>query len=279
VRVWLLSDLAVVDDWGSPCLSPAPEYLGLPEGGELVGTQSVAETRRYAPWNGALNVRDVERQVIAAGSVLSYRYRKPIPADRRMPRTAGLFQEQGLGRLWVDPALLRGHKPTRAAEAEAVPRAASAGATVILHTDRDDVPPSAIAMWAKTMAARADTRGRDALRDSWIRDLNDLLRRTDIDGPSPSQWKEVANAARGARDLADIVTRLFDSPNAVCGTAQQSTRGGDWLAGTPPVREWLRRRLEEARAQPVDHIRWALDRLARDRALRLRAGREERRHG
>jgi CRISPR-associated protein Csx10 len=279
LRVWLLSDLAVVDDFGAPCFRPTPKQIGLPEGGELDDTESLTETRRYAPWNGALNGRDIERQVIAAGSVLSYRYQQPIPLECRMPVTTGLFQEQGLGRLWVDPPMLRGSQPAAPAEEEAVPAAASAGTIVLSRPDEPEAPPSAIARWARDRAERSNTDGRDALRDRWIKELNDLLRRTDKDGPSPSQWKEAANAARGARDLADLVTRLFDSQNAVCGDAQQRTREGDWLAGTPPVREWLRRRLEEARDKPLDHIRWALDHLARDRAQRLRAGKEERRHG
>ncbi|HLK80883.1 MAG TPA: hypothetical protein VKT99_05220 [Xanthobacteraceae bacterium] len=165
-----------------------------------------------------------------------------------------------------------------------MPPAAGAGATVISHPDVVS-PPSAIAGWAKARAERAETQGRDALRDRWIKELNDLLRRANKDGPSPSQWKEAANAARGARDLADIVTRLFDSQNAVCGSAQESTRGGDWLApepdARPTVRQWLREQIQSAQAArvPINHVKWALDHLARDRAQRLRADKEERRHG
>jgi hypothetical protein len=285
IRVWLLSDLAVTDDNGVPCFSPASEILGLPAGGELDGTESVTEMRRYAPWNGKLKGRDVERQVIAAGSVLTYRYREPVAEDwkpssakpKTAPLTAGLFQEQGLGRLWVDPPILREHKPVLAEEDEAVPAAAGSGEPV--HTHDDAPPPGDLARWAQAMAGLADAGEREDLGRRWVFGLDTLLRRAGKDGPSPAQWHDVANAARAASDHADIIVRLFGAENGVCGSSEASTRGGDWLAGEPKtVRQWLQEQLTVARNTPVHHIRWALDHLARDRAQKRREN-TERRHG
>jgi hypothetical protein len=107
VRVWALSDLALEDEQGGACFAPAPELLGLPKGGRLNGGDSAIGVRRYAAWNYHLESRDLERQVIAAGSVLSFHYPEGVPHSAP-GSTVGLWQESGLGRIWVAPPLLAG---------------------------------------------------------------------------------------------------------------------------------------------------------------------------
>jgi CRISPR-associated protein Csx10 len=119
VRVWALSDLALVDGFGSPCFVPTAEMLGLPQGGKLEESDSAISVRRYAPWNRAVaraqdrhrrsGTRDLERQVIAAGSVLSFRYDKGAPA-KPGAGVVGLWGEAGLGRIWTAPPLLQSNR-------------------------------------------------------------------------------------------------------------------------------------------------------------------------
>jgi hypothetical protein len=119
VRVWALSDLALMDDFGAPCFAPAPKMFGLPEADQagtaatFDGSDSAISTRRYSPWNRALDrggkgngSRDVERQVIAAGSVVTFNYREGIGMAGG-PNIVGLWREAGLGRIWANPTLLR----------------------------------------------------------------------------------------------------------------------------------------------------------------------------
>lgn len=105
VRVWTLSDLALIDDRGAPCFEPSSEMLGLPEGGRFLADESAIQLRRYSPWNGKLRARDIERQVIAAGSVLSYAFETPCA---NFPRRAsvGLWREGGLGQIHIAPQML-----------------------------------------------------------------------------------------------------------------------------------------------------------------------------
>lgn len=278
LRVWLLSDLAVLDAAGATCLDPPPELLGLPRGGTLVRHESATGTRRYAPWNAWLRRRDIERQVIAAGSVLTYDYADGVPANFAMPTVAGLFREQGLGALWIDPPVLRERHPAASTGDESVPRAAGRGASTDRRTEA--APPPGIAAWASRMASLSDPAARDLLREDWIATLDRLLRQAGTAGPSANQWREVANAARGAPDHASLLAALFAPPSAVCGTETASTRGGDWLAPlrfTPSepgakatVRQWLKERLDDARPTRLGHVKWALDALAKHRAEKLR---------
>jgi hypothetical protein len=138
VRVWVLSDLALVNDHGGPCFQPAPEEVGLPPGGRLDGVDSAIGLRRYAPWNGKLRCRDLERQVIAAGSVLTYVYDTPLPGIVLNPGPFGLWRETGLGRVWVAPPLLAGDPGDAPASGQALalaPRLSPAEP----HRDAEDV--------------------------------------------------------------------------------------------------------------------------------------------
>lgn len=126
VRVWALSDLALCDADGAPCFLPAAAMLGLPPGGVHDSADSAIGVRRYAPWNGHLQRRDLERQVIEAGSVFTFTYKQPLPTMARQKATVGQFQESGLGRILVAPLLLDGQdgrrepgdRPTLGAAAE-----------------------------------------------------------------------------------------------------------------------------------------------------------------
>lgn len=105
VRIWVLSDLALTDALGAPCFAPDTSSLGLPPGA-IAGGESAIGVRRYAPWNRTLRARDIERQVIEAGSVLTFTFDAPVAATIDHCGRAGQWQEAGLGRIWVAPPML-----------------------------------------------------------------------------------------------------------------------------------------------------------------------------
>lgn len=113
VRVWALSDLALCDSDGAPCFLPTAAMLGLPPGGVHDSGDSAIGQRRYAPWNGHLRRRDLERQVIEAGSVFTFVYGPGLPGTAQAKETVGQFQEAGLGRIMVAPPLLDGEDGRR----------------------------------------------------------------------------------------------------------------------------------------------------------------------
>ena len=107
LRVLALSDLALVDDFGVPSAEPEHKMLGLPPA-RLVGGDSVMSLRRHAPWNGKLRARDMERQTIEAGSVLSFELEEPLAEALPAKAAVGLWREAGFGQIWISPPFLRG---------------------------------------------------------------------------------------------------------------------------------------------------------------------------
>lgn len=149
VRVWALSDLALVDAHGAPCFVPSADMLGLPAGGTFHAAHSAIGVRRYAPWNAHLRTRDLERQVIEAGSVFTFTYEQPLAATTQSRAAVGQFQEAGLGRIVVAPALLDGAPGDTLVVADTpVPIAAleAAKATAAMAP-----PPSEVLQWLAAM--------------------------------------------------------------------------------------------------------------------------------
>lgn len=112
VQVLALSDLALLDSMGAATCHPTASMLGLPETMPLNIRDSVISQRRHAPWNGQLRRRDIERQVIEAGSVLSFDvpHGMDTAAIEVGLRRAGIWREVGYGKIWVNPAFLASAK-------------------------------------------------------------------------------------------------------------------------------------------------------------------------
>ncbi len=117
VLVYLLSDAAFVDpDTGAASLAPTPTQIGLPTAGwALDRAHSFLRSRRYAPYNSQRAAFDPDRIVLVKGSVLCYARTSPdvrlseadrASLDRAMADGVGLYRQDGLGRILVNPWLL-----------------------------------------------------------------------------------------------------------------------------------------------------------------------------
>lgn len=112
LTLWLISDLALLDDCGQVTLQPKASYLGLPDTVVWDEQQSYIRTRRYSPFNAYRQAYEQERQVISRGSVLRYKLNQTLTqAQLASLRTVGLHTVSGLGRLAVNPELLSQTQP------------------------------------------------------------------------------------------------------------------------------------------------------------------------
>ncbi|ART83447.1 hypothetical protein CBP31_13115 [Oceanisphaera profunda] len=112
LRLWLLSDLALLDDMGNPQVTPTAKALGLPEGSEWQVNHSFIRTRSYTPFNSKRRSYDLARQVISRGSVLVFSLPRAL-TDQELHglRFAGQYQESGLGCMAINPPLLANATP------------------------------------------------------------------------------------------------------------------------------------------------------------------------
>lgn len=232
VTLWLLSDLAVEDDLGQPTWQPRFEWLGTGSGitGSLVPAKSFLRVRSYAPFNGHYRTRELERPVIAQGSVLTFRLDRPLDeaARRGLAAGVGLYRQAGLGRVWVDPPPLLKKPEHHFRELPAAVAETKAPA------EKLPLPDHPLAQWLEARVGREEeSRRAEAAAAGWIAQLPALYRSARLlqsaprgvrVGPSPSQWGRVLEAAkrRGA-DAAALARLLFEERDAVC-------KGADWEA-------------------------------------------------
>ncbi len=122
LTLWLLSDLALSDAHGHPTLQPDGEALGLP-GTQVVWERTFLRGRRYSPWNAARHGYDRERLVLEAGGVITLRLNghSRNEAVNVLEKGLGFYREAGLGRVWINPPLLRDEHPSFAKRDSAAP--------------------------------------------------------------------------------------------------------------------------------------------------------------
>jgi hypothetical protein len=262
VVVWALSDLALLNPHGDPDLAPGPEALDLCATGKgrLIAKESAITTRRYAPWRAHLAARDVEHCVIEAGSVLVFKIDVP---SRAWPAVVGLHRELGLGRIAINPPMMR--NLTRDGSETAVTPAEKPAVVWDPSTWAAAAPAGAPAAnpplfaWAQSrIVARHDYDAVvELFQSEWEPDLKSLYADDPAGaGPSRSHWRNAADA--GASDMAALRRALFEGGQPVCGVEGQPTRVGDWGKSGWPARS----------AAPITFRQWLADKLKPDMPLR-----------
>ena len=186
-----VSDVSLVDGrTGGPRLLPEPGDLGLGDGWELDAGRSFLRFRTWSPWNGHRRRPGIERQCIAAGSVIVFRPTSDAaPEPGSVSDGVGLWRSRGLGEVLIDPALLHGdHVELRDGPGDG----ASGG----------PLPQDELGVWlTRRWAAEVRTRRLEATVD-------DAAEAMAAFGPvGPSQWGEVARLAAVSAPSA-LVARL-----------------------------------------------------------------------
>ncbi|SFM56162.1 CRISPR-associated protein Csx10 [Ectothiorhodospira mobilis] len=239
--LWLLSDLALLDEAGQPTLEPDPALLGLGPG-KVDWRATFVRSRRYAPWNAHRRGYDREREVLVAGSVVTVDLDEPPSAEalERLATGVGLYREGGLGRILANPALLDGEHPSFTAPAEA------GGADEIRR------PADPLLDWLEAISGgrgeRLDRMAREIAAEIAGR-IAAARRFAGVSagqrfGPSRSQWGQVGQLAR--RRPPDLMERLFQRKDALIRMEKAGWKdvippgaeGGEWLT----LAEWLEQR-------------------------------------
>jgi CRISPR-associated protein Csx10 len=246
VSIWCLSDLAIEDpSTGAPVVRPTATALGLRAGTFDVHRSFIA-TRRYAPFNKKLGRRDIDRAVIAGGSVFAFAIdgdTDPNELRAIAHEGIGLYREGGLGRVWVNPALLRKSQPqfgdSLSFERPAVRPYDAAQLEIWVNTGRD------IAVWVQDQWQAASVRrGAEGLATDWKRSLDQLLatlRALNREIPTAAQWASVAEACGRHRRRPE--QELRRALTAICGKSA-------WLEIAPgadpaSTQAWIEARLSE----------------------------------
>ncbi len=185
VRIWCLSDIALRDAaTGVPRLLPTPDDFGI--AGEWRSDRSFIRFNRLTPFNTHRRSHDMERQLIAAGSVIVFRAPgTDLGALRdRLASGVGDYQVEGCGRVLVQPLLLESPRVTISERADKRPPTS---------IQRQAIPADNLGAW---LLARLN---EDMLRErAWdlSRDWERALRRFRV---GAAQWGELRHRAGVAR--------------------------------------------------------------------------------
>lgn len=195
IVLYCVSDLALQNPLtGVPVLIPEGVHFGLEEA-IFQPERSFLRVRSYAPFNAKRLRFDLERQVIAKGSVLGFQFRH-VPEEKkwnaflqRLEQGVGLYRQDGLGRILVNPAFL--------AEFEFTPEPAAT--PLDLPEDRAPKDKPELARW---LEKRANDRNEEVLAILQVEGWIDSLVANDC--PKNSQWGNLRNAALRATSVETL---------------------------------------------------------------------------
>lgn len=263
LTLWLISDLALRDRFGSPTLFPDPSILGLPKG-HLDPSKTFLRFRSYAPYNAFLKSREMERQVLVAGSVLTFMFDEDHEEETYLSILSngiGFYRECGLGEVSINPKLIECGQPVFLIEpsnrpTEQVPRPNDPFIRFLerratgrsLEKDSKD--------WAEKKAIDL------ALMYHSAREFNGV-KSSEPFGPSRAQWRRVLDAANG-KDSAGLKESLFVSENCVC--KKEDEEWGIRINREKTFLSWLKDTIEESENEKLitsRNIQW-LAKLAED---------------
>lgn len=211
--LWLASDLMVYDDCGTPSTLPTLRTLGLAEDDQSPIMQFVS-VRHYAPYNAFRGRYDLSRQVITAGSILTWPITEEVLQTldaQTLQRGLGAHREQGLGQLVPPNEVTRilGQKRIALEQAEeAASRPSSSDSEVTLPLIR----------WLTTR--RNERQCRTEL-ESWIdsylmenvEKLYKQARRQALVppyGPRPTQWNRLRDFAERTPEQNLTFEQIFE---------------------------------------------------------------------
>jgi len=241
LTLWLISDLALRDTCGSPTLCPDPSILGLPKG-QLVLEKTFVRSRSYAPYNAFHKSRGMDRQVLVAGSVLTFMFDEPLPESCLSLLSDGIgdYRECGLGEVSINPELIQGDHPNFLTADTTHP---IKGVVSPKGVVRPDDP--FITFLERRSVGRSTEEDSKAWAQGKIVELKSMYlsarkfngaKLFDPIGPGRAQWRRVLDAATEP-ESTHLNKRLFDSDTGVC-----KEKDADWsiqLDKEKTFRSWL----------------------------------------
>ncbi len=218
VTLWLLEDACLLTPQGQPTLQPDALTIGL-AGATFEPAFSHVRHRSFSTWNAHRGCHGLDRQCLAAGSVLCFSAGASAFSDDDLEALSGgigTFREAGMGRVWLNPPLLENDEPVFAPYPPSNPDSAAAqtpGAAV----RQPPAPETDLIRYVQARLQRPlanpDTWARARL-DEWAALLSKARKFGSTPdqlplGPLRSQWGRVAQECRDAADAADLSNRLF----------------------------------------------------------------------
>lgn len=260
--LWLNSDLAVYNEYGTPNLSPSLQDLGLKSNGELESSISFIRTRQFAPYNSHRRSYDLERQVLTKGSMLTYKLSEKFDVQdmNTMARGLGCFTETGLGQVVLSKELsmlkLGDIEFNKVEKLPSHPTAPKPNSDLIAYLETKHKQ-----LQQKQKAFTAINTSIDDLKGLYqaARHYNNIDNKQAY-GPSKTQWGLIRELAEHY-DSDQIFNQLFDNTNALI---KETDEAWSIQTGQDTFRTWLQKQIE---SNSQDYLRDLCSQITRNKSL------------
>lgn len=247
LRLWLLSDLALLDDNGNPLLTPTAQAFGLPEQSEWLVQKSFLRTRSYAPFNAKRRCYDLQRHVISRGSVLVFKLNKPLTDEQYASlQWVGQHQAAGLGRIWVNPSLLSTESPVfnsknavNSVEVQPVAQPNTLLVRSLVNRRKHIGASESIEQYAKKLVNDLKSALQNAAQ--WAGLPKGMF---PPETPNRSQWGRIRTVALAHKtDREALMTELFDSEHALLRVRKGQEAWGLFVSSSVTLADVIKQKL------------------------------------
>ncbi|MCL4555910.1 MAG: hypothetical protein M1572_03360 [Gammaproteobacteria bacterium] len=221
LTIWLQSDLCLIDANGQPNLHPSclsQLNSNLPKA-PIDLANSYIRKRSYNVWNAFKKSYDTERQVITAGSILTYDLAQPLTSEQvaLCQQGFGLYRENGLGQVLLNH-----------------PLTITSDAGTSFPVTKDSVAPKQLVQASSNhpllnwlMRQQSGKTDFDKIRNQAKEEASNLIKFYESNrrmlgltddiaiGPSKSQWGSVLTAAKTPHKEKTLTQQLFESNDAI----------------------------------------------------------------
>jgi len=248
ITLWLLADIALIDEWGQPTLLPTTQHFGLPDG-DLNLKKSFIRSRHYAPFNSHYARREQERTVLTMGSVLQFKLKQATdiqPLQKKLQSGVGLYRQAGLGQVWLNPPLLQ------------TPQPALEAANHVEKPPKPEQPDNnPLAQWiTEQLGQKSQNQEIEKQAKEWLRTLKLLYRSARLlasrpaeipIGPSAAQWGRIRDLATKPQITKELIEQtLFTGERPIC-----KENDPDWSASifidnaeSQDFKQWLQQQVQ-----------------------------------
>lgn len=249
--LWLLSDLALQDEYGQPTLIPDKKNIGI-NNAKWKADKSFIRTRSYAPYNAKYCSFDLERPVISQGSILYYELTSPLSDEElsKLSNGLGLWQQTGLGAIWVNPDILNTLNP-------------NFKEYVTAETNSNNIKPdSKLISWLESQQTNQNKKGNDRkIAYKYSGDLSNLYKvSAELVGqngklvcPNSTQWGRILELSKNNFTQNKIKEKMFLADDKIC-------KGEDWEAEIEyqkkrqPFYSWLESIINDNQIKDLSYV-------------------------
>jgi hypothetical protein len=210
--IYAESNLCFLNEYGQPTFQPEAKDFGV--NGTILWDKSQIRTYSYSPWNTKRNTSETQRDVILRGSVVVIELKDDVKVEN-LPRQVGEYNAEGLGRVIYNPEFLEYNENENGVwkfRLEEIIDEVKENKNISIDKLKKTNLQTKLAKFLKDKALDTNKELKIGKKILEILKEDEKNEKILLDNEiTNSQWGAIRSYATLAKDVDDLVKKLFDT--------------------------------------------------------------------